>query len=264
MSNGLSDTVDLFQARLLEGGDGIRRRLAGGGPFLKVYDHAYRARLIEVLGEDFPAVHTLLGDAAFADATQAYIAANPSRSRSIRWLGRDFAAFLRENDPWRDQPMLADMAAFEWGLGLAFDAPDADALALDALAAVPPEAWPVLRFEFHPALNTFTLGHDVAPFQTAVAAERDPDAAPEPLEAIGTWAAWRDPVELIVRYRALDDDEAAGLAALMTGGDFAALCEAIAQVGDADQAAMRAAMLLRHWLEAGWIIDLAAEGMSWS
>ncbi len=264
MTASLPETLDLFQARLLDGDAGIYPHLTGGGPFLKVFDHAYRARLTEVLGEDFPAVHTLLGDDGFADALGAYIANHPSRARSIRWLGERFAEFLRGTDPWQSRPMIADMAAFEWGLGLAFDAPDADALALDALAGVPPEAWPILSFAFHPALNTFQLTHDVAPFHQAVAAERDPDAAPAPLEAPGTWAAWRDLDALIVRYRALDADEAAGLEVLLADGDFAQLCEAVAARGEADQAALRAATLLRHWAEAGWIVDLSAEGMSWS
>jgi hypothetical protein len=260
----LPETLGLFQARLLEGNAGICPHLTNGGPFLKVYDHAYRARLAEVLGEDFPAVHTLLGDDAFAEAVGDYVESHPSRARSIRWLGERFAEFLRTANPWRGRPEIADMAAFEWGLGLAFDAADADALALDALAGVPPEAWPILTFTFHPALNTFQLKHDVARFHQAVVAERDPDGAPAPLEAPGTWAAWRDHDALIVRYRALDADEAAGLAVLLTGGDFAQLCEAVAAAGDADQAALRAATLLRHWIEAGWIVDIAAEGMSWS
>lgn len=260
----LPETLDLFQARLLDGDAGICPHLTGGGPFLKVYDHAYRARLAEVLGEDFPAVHTLLGDDAFAEAVGAYIANHPSRARSIRWLGERFAEFLRGTDPWQSRPEIADMAAFEWGLGLAFDAPDAEALALEMLAGVPPEAWPILTFAFHPTLNTFQLMHDVGPFHQAVAAERDPDGAPALLGAPGTWAAWRDPDALIVRYRALEADEAAGLGVLLAGGDFAQLCEAVAATGDADQAALRAATLLRHWIEAGWIVDLAAEGMSWS
>ena len=263
MSVPLSRTLELFQDRLLHGNDEIRAHLSNGGPFLGVYDHAYLARLMEIMADDFPAVHTLLGDHAFAEATRAYIARHPSRARSVRWLGGDFTAWLAGTDPWRDQRVLADMAAFEWALGLAFDAPDAEPIAMNTLAGVPPEAWPVLTFRFHPSLNTFTLGFDVAPFQSRVADESDPDGPPAALGSAQTWAAWRDPESLMVRYRALGEDEAVGLAALTAGGDFAGLCEALATIGTDDDAAMRAATLLRHWVEAGWIVDLAAEGLSW-
>jgi hypothetical protein len=265
MTAALADLQDLFQDRLLTGSADITAHLTSGGPFLKVYDHAYVARLLEIMGEDFPAVHTLLGDDEFADAAAAYVRGHPSTARSVRWLGAGFAAWLRATAPSSDLPVLADMAAFEWGLGLAFDAPDADALGVDALAAVPPEAWPVLTFDFHPALNTAALGHDVSLFQQAVARDEHPDAAPA--EIAGgpeTWAFWRDAETCQVRYRALPQDEAAGLAVLREGGDFQTLCERLADFGDADAAAPRAAGYLRGWVEAGWITGLSALGMSWA
>ena len=260
----LTETQKLFQDRLLGGDDAIRRHLTGDGPHLKVYEQAYGTRLLEVLGEDFAALHTLLGDAAFAEAATAYIGAHPSRRRSIRWLGQELPGFLAATPPWSDIPVLADMARFEWGLGLAFDAPDAAPLSIEALGQVPPEAWPVLSFEFHPALNLFEVGHDVAPFQAAVAAETDPDGAPEPLVGPQVWAAWRETETLMVHYRALAPDEADSLAALMDGADFARFCEVLADLGAGDEAALRAAALLRHWIEAGWLAGLQAEGMSWA
>ncbi|MEQ9557874.1 MAG: DNA-binding domain-containing protein [Rhodospirillales bacterium] len=265
MTIPLTDLQDLFQDRLLTGRADIEAHLTSGGPFLKVYDHAYEARLLEVMGDDFPAVHTLLGDDAFAEAAAAYVRGHPSRRRSVRWLGAGFAAWLGVTAPWSDLPVVADMAAFEWGLGLAFDAPDAITLDVAALAAVPPEAWPVLGFDFHPAFNTFELSHEVATFQQAVAREEDPEAAPAPLaDGAQTWAAWRDGATCQVRYRALAGDEAAGLAVLRDGGDFQALCERLADFGDADAAAPRAAGYLRGWVEGGWITGLSAPGFSWA
>tara|TARA_R110002072_G_scaffold115355_1_gene245609 strand:- start:1406 stop:2203 length:798 start_codon:yes stop_codon:yes gene_type:complete len=265
MTARLADLQDLFQDRLLTGRADISAHLTSGGPFLKVYDHAYEARLLEVMGEDFPAVHTLLGDDAFAEATAAYVRGHPSRARSVRWLGAGFADWLGRTAPWSRQSVVADMAAFEWGLGLAFDAPDAAALGVAALAAVPPEAWPVLTFDFHPALNTALLAHDVAPFQQAVAKDQDPEAAPEVIAGgPESWAFWRDGETCQVRYRALTADEAAGLALLRAAGDFQALCETLAQAGDGDDAALRAAGYLRGWVEAGWITGLSAPGLSWA
>lgn len=265
MTASLADIQDLFQDRLLTGRADIVGHLTSGGPFLSVYDHAYVARLLDIMGEDFPAVHTLLGDDAFAEAADAYVRGHPSTARSVRWLGAEFRDWLGDTPPWSDLPVVADMAAFEWGLGLAFDAPDADALAVDALAAVPPEAWPVLVFDFHPALNTATLHHDVASFQQAVARDQEPDAAPEAIpDGPQTWAFWRDGDSCQVRYRALPGDEAAGLALLRDGGDFQTLCERLADFGDGDAAAPLAAGYLRGWVEAGWITGLSAPGLSWA
>lgn len=264
MTASLPELQNLFQDRLLTGRADIEAHLASGGPFLKVYDHAYVARLLEVMGEDFPAVHTLLGDDEFADAAAAYVRGHPSQARSVRWLGAGFAAWLGVTAPWSDLPVLTDMAAFEWGLGLAFDAPDGDALGVAALAAVPPEAWPVLTFDFHPALNTAALTHDVAPFQQAVANDRDPEAAPQAVpDAPQTWAFWRDGETCQVRYRALAAEEAAGLALLRAGGDFQTLCATLAETGDGDAAALHAAGYLRGWVETGWITGLSAEGIDW-
>ncbi|MEQ9681305.1 MAG: hypothetical protein RLO49_01255, partial [Rhodospirillales bacterium] len=67
-----------------------------------------------------------------------------------------------------------------------------------------------------------------------------------------------------VRYRALTADEAAGLALLRAAGDFQTLCETLAQAGDGDDAALRAAGYLRGWVEAGWITGLSAPGLSWA
>jgi hypothetical protein len=265
MTASLADLQTLFQDRLLGTASAIDRHLRGGGPFLSVYDTAYAARLLEVMGEDFPGVHTLLGDDEFAEAARAYIRANPSGERSVRWLGRAFADWLRTTPPWSALPVLGDMAAFEWLLGLAFDAPDAEPLSRDALAAVAPETWPVLRFVWHPALATATLGHDVSAFHRACADGGEPDAAPATLDTPLTWAAWRAPETYQVRYRDLAAEEAAALSAATAGGVFADLCDAIAEASQApDQAAMRAAALTGQWVDAGWIAGLEAEGMSLS
>lgn len=230
---------------------------------MKVYDHAYRARLVEILTEDLEGLHTLLGDEQFFETMEQYVDANPSTSRSARWLGRGLVAWLRTSKDWSDNPMVLSMAAFEWMLGLAFDAPDAAPVAISDIGTVPLEAWPMLTLTFHPALNTTMLAFDVSEFYQAVKAGIDPDAPPVPYDSPVTWAAWRDPESLMVTYRPLEIDEAAALSAAAEGQTFDALCEIIADCTEADEAAVRAAGLLRVWVESGWVIGIDAEGMSW-
>lgn len=257
MSQPFAHLQALFQDRLLTGAADIEAHLGDGGPFLKVYDNAYAARLMEVLVEDFPATHTLLGDDSFHAAANRYLRDHPSSRPSIRWLGAAFARWLRDTPPWDAVPVAPDMAAFEWGLGLAFDAPDATALDAEALATVPADHWPALTFGFHPALNTVELTHDVAPFQQAVATGRDPEAAPGNLSARETWAIWRDAAEDRVRFRPMTGDEAASLEVVRGGGTFADLCECAAGSPTVDNPALQAAGFLRGWLEAGWIVGFA-------
>ncbi|MEQ8665594.1 MAG: DNA-binding domain-containing protein [Rhodospirillales bacterium] len=252
-----------FQDRLLSGTEGIHQHLADGGPFMKVYEYAYVARQQEILAEQFPAVHTLLGDERFAQATAAYVLAHPPSVRSARWIGDHFAGWIAKNAAWSDQPMLADMAAFEWALGLAFDAPDDEILNMDALATVPPDVWPALTFQMHPAMHVVTLGYDVTTFQQAVAGDSKPDELPTALETPRSWAVWRNPETLIVRYRDLATSEAIALTAVRAGATFAALCEFLAE-DDPENAHVMAAGFLREWLDAGWISGLGAEGMSWA
>lgn len=263
MTRTLADLQSMFQARVTQGAEGIDPHLADGGRFMGVYDYAYRARLIEILGEEFEALHTLMGDAQFGDAMRGYIAAHPSTSRSARWLGQHLPAWLAETQPWSALPEVGAMAAFEWALSVAFDAPDAASIGFDVIAAVPPEAWPMLTLTFHPSLQVFTLSHDVAPFYRAVKDEVGPAGAPSAFPAPALWGTWRDADTLIVRYRALEADEAAMLSAAQGGQSFDALCEVLAALGAPDQAAMRAATLLRQWIENGWIIGIDADGLSW-
>lgn len=253
---------DAFQDRLLHGSDAILAHLGEGARLLGAYDYAYTARLVEVMAKDFEYVHALLGDDGFDEAARAYVAAHPSTFRSIRWLGHAFADWLRATPPWDDTPLLAEMAAFEWALGLAFDAPDSMRLGPDALAAVPPDQWAGLRFDLHCAFSLVETAWGVVDFRQALADEREPDGPPEALDAPVTWAVWREPEGLTVRYRTLDRAEAAAAAALAAGRPFAALCEAAAEAGDPDDAAVRVAGHLRHWIDAGWIAGLADDAVS--
>lgn len=263
MNATLAELQSKFQDRLLKGDDAIDAHLGAGGPFMKAYDHAYRARLVEIMTEDFEGLHTLLGDDQFFAMLGQYVDANPSTTRSVRWLGRHLPAWLRQSATWGALPEITSMAAFEWMLGLAFDAADAPSIGIAEVGKVPPEAWPMLTFTFHPALNIATLDCDVSAFYRAVKAETDPDGPPVPYDNPVTWAAWRDPQTMIVTYRPLETDEAMALGAARAGQTFDGICEIVADHTEADEAAVRAANLLRIWVESGWLIGLDAEGMSW-
>lgn len=220
---------------------------------MQVYRHAYRERLHEVLRNDYPVLLRLMGAQAFAGLAYACIDGHHSLLPNIRWYGASLPAVAASEPPWRDTQVLADMARFEWRLGLAFDAADDPAITVADLAAVAPEAWGDLGFALHPALHWLELQHAVPDWWLMVQ-DMDEAALPPPLPDRGTWAIWRG--ESGVRFRRLDPDEAETLQAVQDGESFGALCALLAQhVGDAE-AAGRAAGLLRVWLESGWITGL--------
>ena len=260
MTTSLADIQSAFQNRLLTGADDLMPLLANGGRFFKVYDNAYSLRLLEVLAEDFSALHTLLGDQKFEQAMRAYLADHPSQHTSIRWLGRHPTEWLGRTEPWRDHRELADMAAFEWALGLAFDAPDAPVLESETLADVAASEWPSIIFSFHPAFRTVDLLWDIIPFQQIVTRDDTPTAAPMPLEHPATWAVWRDPDSLSVCYSQLDKGEAKALNAAREGATFADLCTLLAETADEtvdENAAAHAAGMLKSWIDNCWITGLA-------
>lgn len=242
-----------FAGYLLDGRDEIRTAVrpsskADIDTLLGVYRHAYAARLVEVLGNDFPGVKALAGDAEFETLARAYVAAHPSRGFSVRGFGGALAEFLRHSPPYSERPALADMAAFEAALADAFDAADSQPIGPEHMASLPPPAWPTLTFEFHPSARRLAL-RTAAPaaWATQNAGER-PD---EPAIEAGDWLVWRQGLD--VKYRRLEPDEAAALHAAMAGEDFSAICEALAEHGPEEEAASRAAGLIRIWLEAGLV-----------
>jgi hypothetical protein len=222
---------------------------------LDVYRDGYALRLIEVLKKDFPKLLTMLGDDRFAAMGRAYLAAHPPSSFSVRWFGRRLAAFLAAATPWSEHGSLAEMAAFEWALGEAFDAPDAAVIGPEALAAVPHAGWPGLTFTLHPSLRRLAFRHDVPSLWQALELGEAPEAPP-PREARATdHAIWRRGLE--PAYRAIEPDEAWALDAAADGMAFGPLCDGLTRFHEVELAAGRAAGLLKQWLVDGLIVAYA-------
>jgi hypothetical protein len=218
---------------------------------LDVYRDGYALRLIEVLTNDFPGVLAMAGPEDFDFMARAYIAAHPSRHPSVRWFGKGLPDFLAATAPYDKSPAVAEMARFEWALGEAFDSVDVEPLAAEAVMAVPPEAWETISFAPIPSLQHLTFAYDVPPaWQRREGVEPGALEATK-LEAPVPWVIWRP--GRVSNFRSLEPDEAAMLDAMIAGQPFPALCEALLPFVEEDQAAPRAAGLLRAWVEEGMI-----------
>lgn len=251
----LNVTQARFQAYVLARDSAIVREVAGSDEVfrrdrLDIYYNAYRLRLAEALATDYEILKAYIGDELFDAIVGEYIDTYPSVFRNVRWFGGRVADFLRDASLYAEQPILADLARFEWTLGLAFDAADAAALRFEDVAAVPPEAWTRMRLKPHPALHVVELRTNaVAVWNELRNANRGiaPETLPEPLR----WVIWRK--EFSPYFRSLEADEAWALEAMMNHLSFGEICGGLCQWLAEDQAAPRAAALLRGWVDEGWI-----------
>lgn len=238
--NAVCATQAAFAGWLLHGDDTFAAHVAGDlvAERMRVYADAYRLRLCEVLGNDFPGVRAVVGDDAFATLAGRYLRAHPSIAPSLRHFGARFADWLLLQDDVRAG--LHELARFEWLQGEAFDAADATALDIAALAALPAQAWPALRLRAQPALRQLETRR-LVPGETA------PRLADMPMPT--HWLLWRDG-EGDVHWRVLDADEADALRCVRDGADFGGLCERLSLHHGGD-GALRAASLLKRWLADG-------------
>jgi hypothetical protein len=256
----LASLQQAFLRWLLEGDERFGEAVEPGGRIatglrLDIYRNAYRMRLLEALADSFPAVHTLLGDERFSALGLAYLDAHPSHRFSIRWFGHRLPELLGEHPEYREQPVLAEMAAFEWALRDTFDAAEATPTTLEDLRRLAPGDWAGLRFALHPALRLLVLAWNVPQLWSAIDAGEPPIEVVEAPHPIG-WVIWR--VGLISQFRSLEVDEAWALAAVRDGLDFGGVCAGLTEWVDEVHAPGRAASLVGRWVNDGLIGAVAA------
>lgn len=256
----LADLQHAFQGYVLHDEPGLVERIAGGERVdpqqrLRIYFDAYRLRLVEALATDYEALRALMGDEAFRAACRAYVEATPSLLRNVRWYGAALPEFLRASPPWADQPILHEVALFEWTLTLTFDAADAPVVRFEELASLPQQSWPVLGFVLHPSAHFLELRTNAPALRKATDAD---DPLPDAVLAdeAKTWLIWRK--EMTAYFRSLSESESWALAALREGANFTALCEGLCRWFSPDETASQTATLLRRWVDDELISDLTA------
>jgi len=221
---------------------------------IEIYHGAYRARLVECLADDYPALAYALGESSFESLCHAYIAAHPSRSPSLNAFGRHMSAFCRSRTD-RLSAFGADLAALEWALVEVIHTAPADRLSEEALSKIPPSDWPRARFAPSDAVRVLEFGHAANAYFQAYNAGGGPDP-PEP-----AWSAtavfregptiWR--MDLSRAMHTL-------LHALFAGATIGAALDALASSGDLTE--KEAPLLMnwfRDWVRYGFFASIAVE-----
>lgn len=258
----LAEFQALFQARILAGaGEGDAPLLKALRPsqcgadretLLGVYQTGYRVRLADFLAEDHPGLRGLIGDDAFDELIEDYIAANPPRDRNARWYTTGLPDFMRESPRWRKDARAVSMSLFERAMVDAFDAADAQPLTIEALSKFAPEDWPRLVFGFHPSVILLELSagtleaYDPPPDEEA-------EPAPQPEEGVEHVAVWR--VDEETAFRGLEPDEHVALSEAKAGRAFGDICQMAAFQRSGEMEPERLAQFLASWFEDGMIVD---------
>ncbi len=222
---------------------------------LGVYHYGYRARLVECLADDYPAVQFALGDDAFEALCHAYVERYPSRSPSLNAYGQHMATLLATRAPAGDADaaplaFLAELATLEWALVEVLHAAAAPVLSLETLQATPPDAWPAARLPRAETVRLLRFDYPVNAYFQAWRTDQAP-AIPEPASSATVvyrhdLMLWR--LDLTPAMTAL----LAGLFGGETLGD--ALTHIEREVHDADELAEaeRSVMIwFREWVAGG-------------
>lgn len=249
----LGDGSDVEGALYLVRGEATQptSNLAKGKRRLRIYHGGYRSRMLEVLKSAFEHTWAYLGDEAFDAICTRYIEAHPSHSPNLRDYGGDFPRFLHQALP--ADPEVAELATMDWRLHSAFDAPNADILTGDQLAAIDETAWETLGFVFHPSVSLVLFEWNVLDIWHALDQGESPPSV-QRLEAPIGHLFWRSAQRSY--FRSLAEDEYAALTGLIEGNSFAIVCEELAHsFPNADIETSVGAWLAR-WLADGLLSSI--------
>ncbi len=145
------------------------------------------------------------------------------------------------------------MAELDWMIGLSFDAPDETCATEADVAALAIDDWPDMMIRLSGTIRCGDFSWNVPDIHRALDLDKkQPKLRKYP--APQTWIVSRQ--DFVVRYRRLEIDEAAAIAAASQGKPFGELCEILCEWHSTDDVAMRAAVLLKAWIQNRWIASL--------
>lgn len=207
---------------------------------LAVYQHAYVARLLEVLRELFPCTRFAVGDELFDEFAAGYLRRDPPHSYTLGRLADRWADYLDETRPadadWSG--FLVELARLEQAIDRIFDGPGPEDL--------PPFELPLgatddLQLSLSPGFELHAFAFPVSAYYTSWKSGGQPNW-PQRLEQFV--ALWRR--DYVVRRLELDPVQYNVLAAIARGR---ALAESLECAGAATPGQVRA--WFTSWAAAG-------------
>jgi len=143
---------------------------------VSIYANMYYWRLIDVLADDFPTVHHLLGPEQFTVVVKEFLEKHPSNSYTLNRLGCRFPEFIKvEAGELAHRDFIAAVARVERAMEDVFDEKYAAPVTLDELGSLLQEDLLDLQLELIPALRLLELEYPVNEYITAVRENRHMD-----------------------------------------------------------------------------------------
>ncbi len=166
---------------------------------LDVYGSSYFLRLRDVMKVDFAGVAHALGADAFDDLMREFVTRHPSTSFNLNDYGAAVPGFLarrsRVRAVVRRRPFLVELATLERAVEEVFHAPQAPAVAVEKLQAIPPDRWSDAVFAPIPALRLFAFDFPVNGYLQAVIDQTAPSIPARMATWIvvyrKNWKSWR-------------------------------------------------------------------------
>jgi hypothetical protein len=226
---------------------------------LGIYAHMYYARLVEILDAEYPTTRQILEPGPFEEACRRFVARHPSRSRTLNSLSERFPAFLSRHLPRTHRSGLAvDVARIERAMEDVFDAPRAEPMTAEQLAAIDPNDWEGVTLAVTPALRLLTLRYPANEYMNAVRTGGKPrPPRPRPTFVIVYRRAF------LVFRRDQAPDQFRLLSALAAGRPLAAAVRASAGgTRDVSRLAAKLGGWFREWAAAGIFVGVSRRGQT--
>ncbi|MEH6393874.1 DNA-binding domain-containing protein [Pseudoalteromonas sp.] len=219
---------------------------------LAIYQNAYKLRLRAAIEQDHAQLGIYLGDELFDKMVAEYLVQYPSNYTSLRFFADDLPHYLRNNSPFSEHPILADIAQFERLLLTAFDAQEHPLLTVDELESLTVEQWSSLRLALHPSVQ---LTHFNSRAVESWQAIKDKQLPPEPnSDSTRYWVVARD-CERRTQFINVDLLEYRLLTLLRQQVNFVQLCQSCITDIPSEQITGFLINLINQWLERGWLVS---------
>lgn len=255
MSDQLRELQENFQAYILNEDkrvlNVISSERAPATDRLDIYREGYSLRILEVMEKDFPNLFKVMGNELFEKAARQYIEVYPSDHFSICYFSRHFSKFLLEA---HYEAHFSEIAAFEWALSRALEAPDANQITVADLSTVAPESWPYIQFKLHPSVHVHSYQYN-AP-EIAYAHMYEGQEIPELIykDAPEEWVVWR--FNQLSYFESLNVWQLWMLNAISQEKTFAEICTGLCEWHPEEEVAQYAAVTLRNWIEKGLFSEI--------
>lgn len=218
-----------------------------------IYKNGYSIRLRSVIDTDHENLGIYLGDELYDLMVKQYIEKYPSQYKSLRYFGSNIPKFLKEENPFREYPVLAYIARFERALLDVFDAKDASQVSFETLQVIPAKDWPLLTICFHPSLVIFESKYSAVSCWKAIKDKTSPPDASDSGQ-IQNWLLWRN-LSGITEYRIVEQAELSFLESLASGGNLEYSAEKLTEF-HGEKTGEYIISFLREWFNDGMISSL--------